>query len=510
MLRMPSRFHAVLNFQALIRSLPFAGRSPRVHLALLFALGQFLLYFSFPNTWFQIPVAAFFAFVPLLLILSRATFWVRILWAWAYFQLFFFLMFKMNPFENWQRFGSPSVVVAFVAFFILFPICYAAFLLLFHQIAARTRFAPLICGAVWAIFEYLLTIIPIGFPLSFGITQYQSPFFLSIARYFGIGGISLTLVALNVALFQLIFLRKNDYPTWKWTSLVVCCALIGASLLPWLPDSQTQPRTQTPPPMRTGPTLILVQPNLSWRDAFRSHSNAFFYQDQVKTLTDLLAQIPDVSGNTLVFPEWTLAHFDPTDPVLKARFLPLISQSSQVIIGSQRGSQPVTLHYFPQAHERTRAISKFNRVPFFESTALSPPPGQPLTLDKAGHILQIRLCFETLYPKALHYPIHSKAILGGLSFNTWLGNTNWPILHMSYFPIRAAESGVGGFFLNNNGPSIVVDSRGKIISQLPLGQSGWIRYHPLFDSRPTGVGALKFQLTPIPINRYYRGGRIYE
>ncbi|MGQ8475494.1 nitrilase-related carbon-nitrogen hydrolase, partial [Klebsiella pneumoniae] len=76
----------------------------------------------------------------------------------------------------------------------------------------------------------------------------------------------------------------------------------------------------------------------------------------------------------------------------------------------------------------------------------------------------ISVCYESLFPNVSrrHVLLGGADILGGVSFNTWLGNTNWPILHAAYIPFRAVENGRAAFFLNNNGPSLAVLPDGEI------------------------------------------------
>ena len=112
-------------------------------------------------------------------------------------------------------------------------------------------------------------------------------------------------------------------------------------------------------------------------------------------------------------------------------------------------------------------------VPFFEPNQTPGKNQRPISIGT--HELAAVLCYESLFPHTLRQLVNQGAhAIGVMSFNTWLGNTNWARLHAASIVLRSVENRRSGVFVNNNGPSMMVDSYGRVITTLPLGKQGFM------------------------------------
>jgi apolipoprotein N-acyltransferase len=121
---------------------------------------------------------------------------------------------------------------------------------------------------------------------------------------------------------------------------------------------------------------------------------------------------------------------------------------------------------------------KCKLIPSFETLRYQKNPiGDPVPIHNGTGLLGAFLCYETLFPSVSRALTQRGAsFLGAISFNTWLGDTNWPLLQMAYLPFRAVENNRYSFYLNNNGPSIVVSPHARILEKIGFKKTGFITF----------------------------------
>ncbi len=437
---------------------------------LLLVFGVCLFFFSFPTTFGHVALFAWVALVPLLALNSRlprlrACFF----WNWIFFQISFFSLFYINLLQNPERLFSLGPIVGLLSFYLLFPLLYAGMFTfgVFFYRSFNSCIGLLGAAAAWVFFEYLLTCIPGLFPLSFAVSQFSIPEFIQIAHFTGIFGLSFVLVMINYLFFQGL---QNKY------LLGVACLVVG---LFWMFGSQRMMRDI---PETAGPVFLLVQPNIVYRDAWLSQLGNVQFSKILGRLTNTsIKAIANTKGNILVWPELSLTDFSLTDPVVVGKLKNILHDQAGIILGMPHQRQNAVFTFDEKLLQQSVYI-KTLPVPGFESYHRDNEPVLPVTVG--GHKVGVSICYELLFGKVNAALVNNGAeVLGAISFNTWLGNTNWPNLHAAYLPFRAVENSRPAFYLNNNGPSMSVNSQGVIISVLTLGTRGYLRFSPEINTQ---------------------------
>ena len=189
----------------------------------LFFLGQILCYISFPNQHFHMGIFIFVCFFPLFRCLQGVSRWVhRLTFCWLYFQCFFLLLFWMNPFTYYERYESWMMVLIYVLFYVLYPFIFACIFAFFDmRYPLKTIFLfPL----VWLGFEWGMTKVSFGFPFSLAISMYNQPFFIQMARYWYIFGVSYLYVLGSCVMYGCLFVNINRIRL--WILLLILCVIV--------------------------------------------------------------------------------------------------------------------------------------------------------------------------------------------------------------------------------------------------------------------------------------------
>lgn len=423
-----------------------------------------LAYFSFPNKFAHFGLLAWFCFVPLLIALLRTkslkgSFFI----AWGFFQIFFLSLLWMNPFQYPERFTSLWIPLTLVAFFIVYPVLFAGLFTLacwFYDL--KPAASPISFGLIWIGSEFLLSIIPFGFPISFALTQFDVPPIVRISNITRIYGISFLLIAVN-ALIALAILKIYTPKILLMIGIVASASVIGINMIP---NASEQTKNIS---------VILIQPDLDYRKAWLSAIKPALFSQTLAQLTNLSLQATKNQPNAvIVWPEIAMSGFSLKSPLVRESLKTFLSDGSELIVGAKEDGENRVLVIDHNLEVKGR-YSKSKRVPAFESHEVTSEPfSHPIQIGDMK--LGLQICWESIFPSISRRLTKEGAdILGVVSFNSWLGNTNWPILHMAYTPFRAAENRREMFFINNNGPSVVVDRFGRIREFLPLGKQGFIQ-----------------------------------
>lgn len=109
-------------------------------------------------------------------------------------------------------------------------------------------------------------------------------------------------------------------------------------------------------------------------------------------------------------------------------------------------------------------------VPFIEDVFT---PGDGLALVEVdGVSVALGICLESLYGDRARAATAAGAdVLLYVSDDTFAGRTVTPVLHAGIAGFRAAEAGRPVVFVNESGPSVAFDARGRRLGRLPWGAS---------------------------------------
>ena len=106
-----------------------------------------------------------------------------------------------------------------------------------------------------------------------------------------------------------------------------------------------------------------------------------------------------------------------------------------------------------------------------EGAGFTPGPGPHLIETVAGPILPL-ICYEAVFPGVIRAaPARPRALVIATN-DAWFGTLSGPYQHLSLARLRAAEFGLPVLRAANTGISAVIDARGRVLEQLPLGVHG--------------------------------------
>lgn len=98
-------------------------------------------------------------------------------------------------------------------------------------------------------------------------------------------------------------------------------------------------------------------------------------------------------------------------------------------------------------------------------------PVTPISGGKNISVLPL-ICYEAIFPDELSYSGEQASLMVNVTNDAWYGNTPGPYQHLRQAQLRAVEQGLPMIRGANNGISAVIDSYGRIDSELKLDEIG--------------------------------------
>ncbi len=263
-------------------------------------------------------------------------------------------------------------------------------------------------------------------------------------------------------------------------------------------------QAQAPLPPRPDATVVrLVQPNAPQREKWDPRKSLEFLERQIDYTGAPGA--PDL----VIWPESALPYWlDQAGPEL-ARIAEA-ADGATVLVGAQRikGMRAYN-SLVVLGQDGVRDIyDKHHLVPFGEFIPLggiarwfglqsfaaqdgygfsSGPGPRLLDLGAAGKVLPL-ICYEAIFPQDVAAAPARPDWLVQVTNDAWFGTFSGPYQHLAQARVRAAERGLPLVRVANTGVSAVIDARGRVLAQIPLGEAGWIDV-PLPPSAPATLYA---------------------
>lgn len=449
------------------------------------ALSGVLLALSFPRP--ALSFLAWFAFVPLLLAVSRkkprqAFRLGFVSGLTAYGGILYWLNIVMTTY------GKLHWTVSFTLFLLL-----SAYLALYVAAAAfvarrgeEAGISPLLSFPfVWVALEYVRAWVLTGFPWAIlGYTQYRTLPLIQIADITGVYGLSFLIVLANVVIYRIIrgVVRKEEGAAYPTGSAVLLLLLLVMTLGYGFHRLRTPERGES---LKVALTQGNIPQDVKWDPAF---------QEQTVAVYEKLSRQACAGGSDLVvWPESAAPFYFQSDVRHAARIKSLSAElKTCMLIGSPA---------FEQERERTRYLNsafllapdgevlgrsdKIHLVPFGEYVPLARflpfvnkmvagigdfSPGAAVTpLDTGKGKIGTLICFEGIFPELSRaYVLAGSRLLVNITNDAWFGRSSAPYQHLSMTVFRAVENRVPLVRAANTGITAIIDSRGHIRRMTPI------------------------------------------
>lgn len=346
----------------------------------------------------------------------------------------------------------------------------AAFWALAFWIAPRGRVFMLVL--LWTLVEIARAYVFTGFPWALVAQGWlETPMIqlVSLVGVHGLGFITLTSLALVS--------RLKPKPVLLGIAILAATWSFGAFRL-------SQPETLR----ADGYVVRVVQPNVDQAQKWLPEFQQTFFQRHL----DLSASVgaPDI----IIWPEAAVPFLPETRPDLM-RDISDVTQGAEVILGARRrdenGNWYNRLVLLGNAGNILDSYDKHHLVPFgeyvplkgiLERLGLSALTGTGWTAGQGPRVISQGdtppflplICYEAIFPQHANADGARADWIVQITNDAWFGQFSGPYQHLAQARIRAIEQGLPLVRSANTGVSAVVDPHGRVVSEIPLWQMGFI------------------------------------
>jgi apolipoprotein N-acyltransferase len=373
-------------------------------------------------------------------------------------------------------FGAMPAPIAVLALLFL-----CAYLALFPALTGWTlkqlRIAsPMIwalaAGALWALSDWLRSVLFTGFPwLTLGYSQVPQSPLAGFVPVVGAYGISLVLVC-SAALLGLLFESKFRGLRYLLPLLAIWLAGFGLRQVHW-----TEPQGE---PV----TVSLLQGNISQDMKWRA--------DQIVTSMDTYARLAEESRSRLIItPEISVPLFrHEVPPTYLAQLASYARQNDgDILVGMVEAPGGDSEYYnsmFSFGISPDQNYRKHHLVPFGEFIPLKAVFGwvinvlkiplsdfsrggldqQPMNI--AGQRVAVNICYEDVFGEEIITQLPQATLLANVSNDAWFGRSIGPRQHLQISQMRALETGRYMLRATNTGVTAIIDERGVVLQQVEV------------------------------------------
>lgn len=360
--------------------------------------------------------------------------------------------------------------------------------------------AAICTGLWWSAVEWLGARYLFGFSPFLGLTQWQYPHIVVLARYIGLHGISTLVALVNAGLWLLLKVTKENWHCRRLLHVTASICLLlaivllwqGSNTPAWLATSEADiPISSYLSTANEEPTLVVAVQNAFTMQEYEATvgddvalSGLF---DKLLTQTTAGVQVAgkywrQQNGDTTPLPNvvvlWpeTVLH----EPLLSYQdyYQRLIQQLHKNQVWLVAGLPWMEDGYFYNAaillNPAGAIVSRYAKVrtiPIAESWAKPGAAWQPLSLNTTA--LGVALCSEIIDPMPIKKLVANGAqIVAVLSSMDYLGLTSAPVLQAAFAPFRAAEYGKYLVMTGSVGVTLVATPAGQISQHLAWGKPG--------------------------------------
>jgi apolipoprotein N-acyltransferase len=455
---------------------------------------------AFPN--FDLNLAAWIAFVPLLYAIDGEPLWNVFRYSWLQ-------GFACNVASlYWITITLHHFADVRIIFAVLPMLLLAAVIALFSGaavwaagfITARLGLSIVLTLPItWTAVEWFRTYYPIGFPWNLlGYAAYQNLTLIQFAEFTGVYGVSALIVLFNVVVYVVFFRRES--PRMQGIGLGILSALI---LVAWVFGTLRIDGLERERPQQSL-KFAMVQGNIpqsiKWDPNFLELSFGVYVQQ-----SEAAARL---GADLIVWPEAAAAFFfQPTeqypsafaqDAPYRQRLLQLAADTREPILfgAPALGEVDGRLGFYNRAYLVSDAgavaawYDKIQLVPFGEYVPLRSLLGyfvnrvvegfgdmfagdRQTIFDLKGARLGVLICYESIFPNLSRMAVNRGAdILVNITNDAWYGASSAPYQLLAMAAMRAIETKVPVVRVANTGISAVIEPSGKITARTPLFKRG--------------------------------------
>ena len=374
--------------------------------------------------------------------------------------------------------GLPVVVAAYTAI--------AA--AIYWRLHVRGVAGVAVLALSWTAMEWLRGELFTGFPWNLiGYSWAFSDEVIQLTATVGIYGLSLVTVAVAglPALLGSDDSSRNRFAP-QLLGLAVVVAIWGSGY--WRLDS-------APKYASSDVTVRVVQANVSQANKWRADRR----EKNFNRYLELSRSVSEIQPSVIIWPETAVPYFLSRELGRRRAIADLVEPGGFVVTGAPRISPPggakTRIWNSVIAIDQTGVIAatydKFHLVPFGEYLPLRGLLGRigieklvygPIDYSAGAGPTTLRLgnlpplgpliCYEAIFPGAVTDPTDRPAWLLNVSNDGWYGISAGPHQHFAMARLRSVEEGLPLVRAANTGISGVVDSFGRVVARIGLGESG--------------------------------------
>ena len=375
------------------------------------------------------------------------------------------------------------------------PVVLAVFTALAAAISWRVRLAGLagvlVFALSWTAMEWVRGHVLTGFPWNLiGYSWAFSSEIIQVAAIFGVYGLSL----MTVVVGGLPALWVNPWGLEGRAHQGFAAALIGVAVLAGAWGYGHSRLIAAPNNTSSGITIRVVQANVSQANKWRADRRESNFQRYLSLSESTDSQRP----NVIVWPETAVPYFLSREVGRRNVIGDLVDDGGFVVTGAPRvsaaGEGTARIWNSVVAIDQNGAIAaaydKYHLVPFGEYLPLRPILSA-IGIDKlvygptdysagAGpetlHLGDLppvgpMICYEAIFPGRVVDPRERPGWLLNVSNDGWYGLSAGPHQHFAMARLRSVEEGLPLVRAANTGISGIVDSFGRVVAKISLGES---------------------------------------
>jgi len=445
-------------------------------------LSGLLLSAAFPRPDFA--AAAWFALVPLLLVMNRHPFRSGFATGVGFFgPVLYWLNIVMTTYGMMHPLLSVVAYMLLVAYLSLF---FGAATWACCRLQEKLSLAPaLTLPVLWVGLEFLRSFLFSGFPwASLAYSQQSHLPMIQSADLLGVYGLGYLIVLVNTllakSLLSLGARPRHPFPRGLCAVTLTLFAL-NLSYGYWCLARHPDRRDNT---LRVGLAQGNIDQSLKWNPAMQmatveryrtlsseatkagaqlliwpESATPFYYQDGGQ-LAELVRQAARDSGGLLLFGSPAYEVVNRLPRYLNSAFL--LSDGGDLLGRSDKVHLVPFGEYVP--------LGRF--LPFIEKLAVgigdfSPGSISPLPMD--GHKIGVLICYEAIFPElAREWVRQGSDLLVNITNDAWFGHSSAPYQHLAMTRFRAVENRIWLARAANTGISALIAPSGRIVAQSPI------------------------------------------